>query len=205
MKAALAKYQINKIIHKKDLNKEQMEQFFSLELRDMIRSNHVNSLLIWYAGHGNYLHETGYWVPIDANPDNEYSYFNLNFLKASLQTYANLLTHTLIISDASESGQTFMQAGNFPLKEKTCDDLQATRMKSSQVLTASGYEMSQDNSQFTRTFANLLASNPNSCIPIESIVQKLISALGQNNQQKPHFGKITGLPDEDGTFIFITK
>jgi hypothetical protein len=27
----------------------------------------------------------------------------------------------------------------------------------------------------------------------------------QNNQQKPRFGKITGLKDEDGTFFFIKK
>jgi hypothetical protein len=89
------------------------------------------------------------------------------------------------------------------IKERSCDDWQATRLKSSQVFSSAGYELAQDNSQFTKTFANLLASNPNACIPIESIVLKINST--SNNQQKPKFGKIAGLTDEDGTFFFIAK
>lgn len=205
MKAALSKYQVHNIIHKKDMTKEQMEKFFSIELRDLIRSNRVNTLLVWYAGHGKFINETGYWIPIDANRDDEYTYFNINFLKASLQSYATLLNHTLVITDACESGPTFFQAMRSAIKERSCDDWQATRLKSSQVFSSAGYELAQDNSQFTKTFANLLASNPNACIPIESIVLKVSSTIAQPNQQKPKFGKISGLTDEDGTFFFMAK
>lgn len=205
MKAALVKYQVNNVIHRKDLSKEQMEKFFSIELRDLIRSNRVNTLLIWYAGHGKLINETGYWIPIDANRDEEFTYFNINSLKAWLQTYSSL-THTLLVTDACESGPTFFQAMRAALRERSCDDWQATRLKSSQVFSSAGYELAQDNSQFTKTFANLLASNPNACIPIESIVLKINSTSGQSNsQQKPKFGKIAGLTDEDGTFFFIAK
>ncbi|HEY4789560.1 MAG TPA: tetratricopeptide repeat protein [Bacteroidales bacterium] len=202
MKAALVKYQVNNIIHRKDLTKEQMEKFFSIELRDLIRSNRVNTLLIWYAGHGKLINETGYWIPVDANRDEEFTYFNINSLKAWLQTYSSL-THTLLVTDACESGPTFFQAMRAALRERSCDDWQATRLKSSQVFSSAGYELAQDNSQFTKTFANLLASNPNACIPIESIVMKISSTAGA--QQKPKFGKIAGLTDEDGTFFFIAK
>lgn len=205
MKAALAKYQVHNIIHKKDMSKEQMEKFFSIDLRDLIRSNRVNTLLIWYAGHGKFINETGYWIPVDANRDDEFTYFNINFLKASLQSYATLLNHTLVITDACESGPTFFQAMRSALKERSCDDWQATRLKSSQVFSSAGYELAQDNSQFTKTFANLLASNPNACIPIESIVLKVSSTISQSIQQKPKFGKISGLTDEDGTFFFIAR
>jgi len=34
---------------------------------------------------------------------------------------------------------------------------------------------------------------------------QVTKAVSQNNQQKPKFGKITGLKDEDGTFFFIKK
>jgi hypothetical protein len=61
------------------------------------------------------------------------------------------------------------------------------------------------NSQFTRTFATALTNNPNACIPIEEVVAKVSTAVGDNNQQKPKFGKITGLKDEDGTFFFIAR
>ncbi len=205
MRAALAKYQINNIIHKKDMTKEQMEKFFSIDLRDLVRSNRVNTLLVWYAGHGKFINETGYWIPVDANRDDEFTYFNINFLKASMQSYNTILTHTLVVTDACESGPTFFQAMRAALKERSCDDWQATRLKSSQVFSSAGYELAQDNSQFTKTFATLLASNPNACIPIESIVLKITSSTAQQSKQKPKFGKIAGLPDEEGTFFFISK
>ena len=205
MRTSLAKYQVNNFIHRKDLTKEQMEKFFSIELRDLVRSNHVNTLLVWYAGHGKFINETGYWIPIDANRDDEFTYFNINFLKASLQSYAATLTHTLVVTDACESGPSFYQAMRGALKERSCNDWQASRLKSSQVFSSAGYELAQDISQFTKTFANLLASNPNACIPIESIVMKVTSTVSQGNKQKPKFGKISGLADEDGTFFFIAK
>ena len=205
MRTALAKYQINNIVHRKDLTKEQMEKFFSIELRDMVRSNRVNTLLIWYAGHGKFINETGYWIPIDANRDDEFTYFNVNVLKGSMQSYSSTITHTLVVTDACESGPSFYQAMRGAIKERNCNDWQATRLKSSQVFSSAGYELAQDISQFTKTFANLLASNPNACIPIESIVLKVTSAVSQSNKQKPKFGKISGLTDEDGTFFFIAK
>ena len=205
MKSALAKYQIHNILHKKNMTKSEMERFFSIELRDLVRSNRVNSILIWYAGHGKFINETGYWIPTDAKRDDEFTYFNINALKASMQSYANYVTHTLVITDACESGPSFYQAMRSDLKVRSCDDWQATRFKSSQVFSSAGYELAIDNSQFTRTFANSLANNPDACIPIESIVTKVTTAVVKNNQQKPQFGKIAGLEDEDGTFFFMTK
>jgi tetratricopeptide (TPR) repeat protein len=205
MRSALARYDVHKIIHKKDLTKKEMEKFFSIELRDLIRSNRVEALLVWYAGHGKFINETGYWIPIDAKRDDEFTYFNISALRASLQSYSNIVTHVLVVTDACESGPTFYQAMREIPKERNCADWQATRLKSSQVFSSAGYELAVDNSQFTRTFANTLANNPNTCIPIESIVSKVTSAVTQNNQQKPKFGKISGLEDEDGTFFFISK
>jgi len=205
MKKALARYRISNIIVKKDMTKEQMERFFSIELRDLVRSNHVNSILIWYAGHGKSINETGYWIPVDAKRDDEFTYFNISNLKGALQAYAKWVTHILVITDACESGPSFYQAMRAIPKVRSCDDWKATHFKSSQVFSSAGYELAVDNSQFTRTFANTLLNNPDACIPIESIVSKVTKAVVQNNQQKPQFGKIAGLEDEDGTFFFIAK
>jgi len=122
-----------------------------------------------------------------------------------MQTYPESVTHTLVITDACESGPSFYQAMRSTPEIKSCDDWEATRFKSSQVFSSAGYELAVDNSQFTRTFANTLANNPDACIPIESIVQKVSNAVESNNQQKPLFGKIAGLEDENGTFFFIPK
>lgn len=205
MMGAFSKYQIHNFIKKENLTKAEMEKFFSIELRDLIKSNQVKSLLIWYAGHGKFINDVGYWIPVDAQRDDEFTYFNLNTLRASMETYLTYLTHTLVVTDACESGPSFYQAMRSELKQRSCDDWQATQFKSSQVFSSAGYELAVDDSQFTRTFATSLQNNPNACIPIEEIVEKVSAAVGSNNQQKPKFGKITGLKDEDGTFFFIAK
>ncbi len=205
MRSALANYQIHEVIHKRNMTKAELSKFFSIELRDMIRSNRVNSLLIWYAGHGKYVNESGYWIPVDASRDDEFTYYNINALKAAMQVYPDFLTHTLVITDACESGPSFYQAMRSGIEERSCDDWTSTRFKSSQVFSSAGYELAVDDSQFTRTFSNVLVNNPGSCVPIESIVLKVTSAVENTSKQSPQFGKIAGLEDEDGTFFFIPK
>jgi len=205
MRSALTRYDIHKVIHKQDMTKKEMERFFSIELRDLIRGNQVDALLIWYAGHGKFINETGYWIPVDARRDDEFSFYNLNALRASLQSYSGNITHDLVITDACESGSSFCQAMRETPKERNCNDWEAVKLKSSQVFSSAGYEVAADNSQFTRTFANTLSNNPDACLPIESIVEKVTQAVSQSYQQTPQFGKITGLEDEDGTFFFMRK
>jgi tetratricopeptide (TPR) repeat protein len=205
MRSALANYQVHNLIHKKNMTKAELSKFFSIELRDMIRSNRVNSLLIWYAGHGKYVNQSGYWIPVDASRDDEFTYYNINALKAAMEVYPDFLTHTLVITDACESGPSFYQAMRSGIRERDCGDWTSTKFKSSQVFSSAGYELASDNSQFTRTFANVLVNNPGECVPIENIVLKVTTAVENTNQQTPQFGKIAGLEDEDGTFFFIPK
>jgi hypothetical protein len=205
MKSALSRYSVHNFIHKKDMSKEEMEKFFAIELRDLLRSNRVNSLMVWYAGHGKFVNNTGYWVPVDAKRDDEFTYYNINSLKASMQSYPTTVNHTLVITDACESGPSFYQAMRSDLEERSCNDPNAIGLRSSQVFSSAGYELAVDNSQFTRTFANVLGANEGACVPIESIVLKVTDAVVNNNQQKPQFGKIEGLEDQNGTFFFMTK
>ena len=206
MKSAFAKYKVHNVVHKKNMTKKQLDRFFSIELRDLVRSNRVNSLLVWYAGHGKFINESGYWIPTDANRDDEFTYFNINNLKAGMQSYSKDITHTLVVTDACESGPSFYQAMRSTNDVKSCTDWKATKFKSSQVFSSAGYELATDNSQFTKTFANTLSSNPDACIPIETVVTKVSSAVQKSGaKQKPKFGKIAGLEDENGTFFFIKK
>lgn len=203
MKSALVNYKVNKILHKKDMTKGDLEKFFSIELRDLARSNNVNSIVIWYAGHGKFVNNTGYWIPVDARVDDEFTYFNINNLRASMQSYPKIV-HTLVITDACESGPSFLLAsrgGN----EKRCDNWEDTKFKSAQVLSSAGYELASDNSQFTKTFAASLNNNPDACINIEKIAAKITVALKQAGSQAPRLGKIKDLDDEDGTFFFMKK
>jgi len=202
---ALANYDIHNIIHKKDMTKKEMEYFFNIELRDMLKKNQVKSLLVWYAGHGKFINDVGYWIPVDAKRDDEFTYFNINSLKAGLQGYSDVVVHTLVVSDACESGPGFYSASRSAGDAPTCDNAQATGNKSAQVFSSAGYELAVDNSKFTATFATALLNNKNACLPIETIVKSVTAAVSGDKGQKPKFGRIQGLDDMQGTFFFISK
>lgn len=206
IRRALANYQINSILHEKDMTKQQMEYFFNIDLRDKVRKNQVKSLLIWYAGHGKFINNVGYWIPVDAKRDDEFSYFSVNNLKAGLQGYGDGVVHTLVVTDACESGPGFytaMRGG--ATAPPTCEDPQATGGKSAQVFSSAGYELAVDNSKFTATFANTLMNNKNACIPIESIVKSVTAAVTNTKGQNPQFGNIQGMEVMNGTFFFVAK
>ena len=204
MKSAFSKYDIHNTIEKKNLTKMEMEKFFAIELRDLVKNQKVNSLLVWYAGHGKFINETGYWIPIDAKRDEEFTYFNVNNLKGYMQSYTKFVNHVLVVTDACESGPSFYAAMR-GTKNRICSDVAPTKFKSSQVFSSAGNELASDNSIFTKTFAKSLDYNNNDCIAIDNIVITITESFKQGSKQSPKFGKIQGLEDEDGTFFFIKK
>lgn len=204
MQQALSHYKINKVIVKRNLSKREMERFFSIDLRDLVRINQINSLFIWFAGHGSNQNGTGYWIPSDARRDVEFSYYNINALKASLYSYATL-THLLIVSDACETGSGFCIALRGPIEGVSCNQTQLTVKKSAQVFTSAGDGYAYDNSLFTRSFANTLLNNEDDCVSIEDIAKRVSIVIQNNTMQKPEFGRISGIQDELGTFFFITR
>lgn len=204
MKSALANYKVSKVVHKKDMSKTDLEKFFAIELRDLVKNNNINSLMVWYAGHGKFVNQTGYWIPVDAKTDDEFTYFNIGNLKSYMSSYSKVI-HTLVITDACESGPAFFLAMRDTPKEKRCENWEETKFRSAQVLSSAGYELAADNSQFTKTFSASLVNNPDGCISIDKIAEKVSSAVKGKGGQAPKFGKISGLEDEGGTFFFMKK
>jgi tetratricopeptide (TPR) repeat protein len=201
---ALDRYKISNFIIKKNLTKYEMERFFSLDLRDLIRTNHVNSLLIWFAGHGENINGNGYWIPSDAKEGNELTYYNINALKASLYSY-NSLTHLLVVSDACSTGPGFNIAMRGTMGEFSCSQTDLLNKKSFQVFTSAGTEKAYDNSLFARSFSNALLNNDDDCMTIDELAKRIIIILQANSSQVPEFGRIAGLNDEQGTFFFISR
>ncbi|MBX3163860.1 MAG: tetratricopeptide repeat protein [Bacteroidetes bacterium] len=207
LRSALANYKITRFVHKQNMTKTQLEKFFSLELRDDIKNAKVTSLLIWYAGHGKYVKpKSGYWIPTDAKIDDEFSYYSINALKAAMQSYPERLLHTLVVTDACESGPTFVvNAKEDGSDDKDCKNADLTKSKSSQVFTSAGFELASDNSLFTKTFVASLNNNADACIAIDKIVKKVAYSVSQQGNQAPKFGKIKDLEDAGGTFFFMKK
>ena len=109
MQKAFANYSISKTITKKNLSKEQLERFFNIELRDLVRTNKVNTILVWYSGHGRTQNGKAYWVPVDARKDDVYSFFNYGPLKAQMQNYSESVDKTVVVSDAAGSDASFYE------------------------------------------------------------------------------------------------
>ncbi|MFN6117563.1 MAG: caspase family protein [Flavobacteriales bacterium] len=107
MQKAFAKYNVQKTITKKNLSKQQLERFFSSELRDLVRTNKVNTVLVWYAGHGRTVGGKSYWIPVDGKKDDIYSFYNYGPLKNLIQNYSESVNNALVVSDAAGSEASF--------------------------------------------------------------------------------------------------
>lgn len=109
MQKAFATYSVQRTIQKKNMTKEQLERFFSVELRDLVRTNRVNTILVWYSGHGRTQGGKAYWVPVDGRKDDVYSYFNYGPLKTQMQNYSETVGNTLVVSDAAGTDPSFYE------------------------------------------------------------------------------------------------
>lgn len=109
MQKAFSNYSVSRTINKKNLTKEQFDRFFNIELRDLIRTNKVSTILVWYSGHGRSVGGKAYWVPVDARKDDIYSYFNYGSLKAQMQNYSESVDKTVVVSDAAGSDASFYE------------------------------------------------------------------------------------------------
>lgn len=202
IKSALNDYRFENRITKKDMTYAQMDRFFRVELRDLVKQQQVNSLLIWFGGHGRYINESGYWIPSDARKDDEATFFPISSLKGYLSGYGSSLTHLLVVSDACESGAAFYTELTGLIPSTRCNNPTATQ-KSSQVFSSTSTEKASDNSIFAQTFASSLNGNPNPCISIFEISKLVAAAVEKNQRQRTRFGKIDGLPNDGGTFLFV--
>ena len=109
MQKAFSSYNVQKTITKKNLSKDQLERFFNIELRDMVRTNNVNTILVWYNGHGRTISGKSYWVPVDGKPDDVHSFYNHGSLKSQLQNYSESVDRTLVISEAIGADPSFYE------------------------------------------------------------------------------------------------
>jgi hypothetical protein len=109
MQQAFANYSVQRTITKKNLTKEQMERFFNVELRNLVRSNGVNTILVWYSGHGKTVGGKAFWIPVDGGLDDVHSYFNYGALKAQMQNYSESVRNTVVVSDAASSEASFYE------------------------------------------------------------------------------------------------
>lgn len=206
LKSCLMNYLIDSIIHFENLTLSDFKKIINTDVALWVNKYHIKSLLIWYGGHGSYseFHNSGYWIPVDANSNDFDNYYSLTELKIMLSSYKKL-NHLLLISDACQTGQSFYSKSILKSSSNPCGDWQLTKMRSAECFTSSDSQLSSDNSIFARTFTKVLQSDPSDCVGMLTVAEKVSEIVRQNQTQSPIFGNITGMESENGSFVFIKR
>lgn len=167
-----------------------------------------DNLLIYYAGHGviDPLTESGFWLPVDAAPDDPTNWVSnadiTNMLKAIPAR------HLLVIADSCYSGALVRAA---PVEIKTWEDrvalLQRLAEKRSRTALASGgLEPVLDSgggrhSVFAKALLEVLAENT-AIIDAQSLFRPVRERVVVNANQTPQYSDVRLSGHEGGDFIF---
>jgi len=165
--------------------------------------NKEDNLLIFYAGHGvwNDNSKIGYWLPSNAN-----SLETDNWLKNStLIKYINGISskHTLLISDACFSGSIFKTRSLGGTALVAYNKLY--KLKSRKGMTSGTLKTVPDVSVFFEVLLKRLEENKDKYLPAAKLFNNMRDAILNNSSNVPQYGNLTGLDDEGGEFIFISK
>ena len=204
IRTATQQYQFDEVIAKRNMTLSEMDKFFRIELRDQIKEQQVNSVVIWFAGHGRYFNETGYWIPVNARKEEEISFFPIPYLRSNLGTYGSQLKRILIVSDACESGPSFSLTQD-NISDFKCGSSEELNATSAIVFSSTTNEKASDNSLFCESFANLLQSNEKGCLPLTDIVKSVAKSVEMNQAQRCKFGRIKGFDNNSGSFYFMKR
>ena len=183
-------------------------------INDLTKKTQANdSVLVYYAGHGwrNEQTKEAFWIPVDAEGQDDSGYISNVRIKEKLGIIANTAAHTLLISDSCFSGSLLDSRGrNFKVKDDSSLSYfqKVAERKSVQILAAGGKEYVDDNyrgsshSPFTYFLINELKLNNERFITLGNLALNIEELVAKNAQQTPQSGAFRQAGDEGGQFIF---
>jgi hypothetical protein len=206
LKNALSNYLIDSIIHYENVKLNDFKNIINNDIKYWVNKLNIQSLLIWYSGHGTYseFYNSGYWIPTNGMVDDFDSFYSLSEMKIILSGYKKL-NHLLLVSDACQTGPSFYNKKIIKNDIDPCSDWTLSKMRSMEVFTSSDTQLSSDVSLFAKTFSKILLYNPLKCVGISEIANKVTEVVSLNQKQIPVFGNITGMESENGSFMFIKR
>ncbi len=169
-----------------------------------------DNLVVFYAGHGyiDTVTDTGFWLPVDAQPDNEVNWIPVSEISRNLLAIS--ARHVLVVADSCYSG-TLTRAA--PVRVPANTDAWIQRMASKRsrtALTSGGIEPVVDGSSdgqhsvFSKAILDALRSNDDP-IPGETLFAKLRDAVVVNAQQTPQYADIRNAGHDGGDFVFVPR
>ncbi|MFC1749889.1 caspase family protein [Pseudomonadota bacterium] len=187
------------------------------QLREQL--NESDNLLVYYAGHGDMdrVNDRGYWLPIDAEPDNPVNWISNVSITDMLNTIK--AKHIMVVADSCYSGSMTSTAvarvdANIPthLQEKWLKLMAKSRSRT--VLTSGGVQPVLDggggsNSVFASAFLNAL-NNKEGIVQGYSLYQSVVGAVQKRAAelgvtQVPEYAPIKHAGHETGQFFFVPE
>ena len=200
-------YGFNQVIQL--LNQDATASAIQRALRQLAnRSKEEDSVLIYYAGHGDQdtITGDGWWVPSDATAQDPSTYID----NSIVQKYVRAIParHVLLVSDSCFSGTFFGQARAMPrvIDDKYYASLYKERSRwgiTSGNLTPVSDSGSGGHSIFAWQFIKALRDNEKPYLTPREIYQRIAPVIRNNSEQMPITNPLRHAGDAGGEFIFI--
>ena len=172
-----------------------------------------DSLLIFYAGHGNMdtITKTGSWAPVESGIQESSAWISNHDVKNYLNVDAIKAKHILLVSDSCFAGDFFRGArGNLPVVTDAVIK-KAYQLSSRQAITSGGLEPVTDagfggNSVFSHFFLSALKDNKKPHLLPSDLFPTVKAGVAQNAEQFPQLGGLYGVGgQEGGEYVFFLK
>jgi caspase domain-containing protein/uncharacterized protein DUF1566 len=164
-----------------------------------------DSLVIFYAGHGNLdsITKEGSWIPVESGTNDASTWITNHDIKNYLRIDAIRAKHILLISDSCFAGDFFRgERGKLPeVTEKVIK--KAYKLSSRQAITSGGLEPVSDagfgnNSVFSHFLVNTLNENQKPFLVPSDMFPYIKAGVAENADQFPQFGSLKGMGGQQG-------
>ena len=185
-----------------------------MKLRERVAEK--DSVLIYYAGHGTLDRDTGYWIPVDGRPGEQWTYLEHILIRNYVRKRQLPARHVLVVTDSCYAGALFRSA-RLPAKATPTYVREALRTPSRQCLASGGlYPVpagpTGGHSVFAEYFLKLLKNPPRDAFVPSDIMPKLKANVSHNappvrgQPQVPILGDLTQSGGEvGGEFVFLFR
>ncbi len=213
LRQALSFYCFDSVVVKRDISTYEFEPFFESLYHDIVKEK-IQSILIYYAGHGSY-HRIGdsewsYWVPVDGAQDSRVGYLEDQKIREYLEEYNRHAKHILVIADCCFSGNLPMtRSGREAIKPTEADHINLQKdvcRKSALGITSSRKdEAAKNESFFSKKLDEILIGNRNLYLRDEDLAYEVKRLVREKlSEQQPQSRPFAWIQDE-GKFVFIRK
>lgn len=170
-----------------------------------------DNFLIYYAGHGIFEAEEGFWLPADAEKENDTNWISNNYLKRKLRSLKS--TNTLIVVDSCFSGSLTRGLNLENIRTNQTSPFEIFLKTKSRIVISSGSNEpvfdggGGGNSVFARVLIdnlNLYQSPFTSMQLYEDMRQKVMkTSISLGDSQTPLYGTLLSSGHEGPDFVFV--